>query len=172
MTNQFHADRGIDAGPANGPRLLLADHHRGIEAAYRRMLASIYADDARDLVRDFRTFERAILEHLAAEEDVILPAYALEAPQDAAQIRADHARIREALIRAGIDTDLHTMRAHNMKGLIEALRTHAAHEDERMYPWAQIHLPLSSRRGLFVRLGRSLRTLAAIAERAATPVPR
>jgi len=172
MTNQFHADRGLDAGPANGPRLLLADHHRGIEEAYRRMLASIYADDALDLVRDFRTFERAILEHLAAEEDVILPEYALEDPEDAAVIRADHARIREALIRAGIDTDLHTMRAHTMKGLIEALRAHAAHEDARMYPWAQMHLPLRTRRGLFVRLGRSLRTLSAIAERVATPVPR
>jgi hypothetical protein len=29
-----------------------------------------------------------------------------------------------------------------------------------MYPWAQVHLPLSAKRRLFVQVGRSLRLLA------------
>ncbi len=164
MLKLFHTEGGLDEMAANGPRLLLADHHQGIEKAYRAMLSATYADDSRDLVGEFRCFEAAILEHLAAEEEVILPAYELFDPEDAEALRADHARIREELTRAGIDTDLHAMRAERMEGLIAALRAHSAHEDAYMYPWAQVHLPLSGRRSLYVRLTRSLRALAELAE--------
>ena len=166
MTKPQHADHGLDDMPGNGPRLLLADHHRGIEKAYLAMLSATYADDSRDLVREFRCFESAVLEHVAAEEEVILPFYELFDAADAALIRADHARIREELTRAGIETDLHAMRVERMKGLVEALRAHSAHEDSVMYPWAQVHLPLGARRTLFLRLTRSLQTLVDIAERA------
>lgn len=162
MTKQFHAERGLDAGPANGPRILLADHHRGIEKAFKTLHAAVLADDCRNIVDEFRCFERAILEHVQAEEEVILPAYELFNPKDAAVIRADHARIRDQLTTAAIETELHKMRAARLTKLIETLRAHAAHEDRHMYPWAQVHLPLSQRQMLFLRLSKSLRSLLAL----------
>lgn len=158
---------GLDSLDANGPRLLFADHHRGIEAAYRALLAATYTDDPRELVTQFKIFENEILEHMAAEEEVILPAYEHYVPADARAVRKDHGRIREQLTRIGIDCDLHAIRADTMEELITELRTHAAREDLQMYRWAQIHLPLDTKRALFVRLGTSLRRLAQIARRSA-----
>ncbi len=159
------APRGLDAGAANGPRLLLADHHRGLEAAYNALLAATYADDPRDLVARFGIFEHAILEHIHAEEEEILPAYERYAPVEARRIRDEHERIRHWLTKLGVDVDLHEIRVATMRELIAALRAHAAFEDASMYPWAQLYLPLQTRRKLFVRIGRSLRNLTKITER-------
>lgn len=163
------ATRGIDAGAANGPRLLLADHHRSLEAAYNALLAATYADDPRDLVARFRIFEHAILEHVRAEEEEILPIYELYAPAEARRIREDHERIRQWLTKLGVDVELHEIRLETMKELIAALRAHSTFEDKYMYPWAQLYLPLRARRTLFVRIGRSLRNLTRITERPAGP---
>lgn len=140
---------------------LLVEHHRALETACQTLLAQTYLDDPRELVFHYRAFERATLEHLAAEDDLILPDYAERVPDDARSIRDDHAAIRQLLFRIGIDVELHVVRVDTVKELIEKLQVHAAHEDAAMYPWAQDHLPLSTRRQLFVRIGRSLRSLVA-----------
>lgn len=158
---------GLDAGAANGPRLLLAEHHRALEEAASELLATTYADEPRALSAEYRVFEREVLDHLAAEELVILPGYQAAAPGDAAEIRADHAAIRQQLFRVGLEIDLHLIRAHTVEALLAQLREHAQHEDAAMYPWAQVHLPLSTKRRLFVRLGHGIRTLAALRVRAA-----
>ena len=150
---------GLDADVANGPRLLLAEHHRATEQACTALLARTYADDPHELVAQYRAFEHALLEHLAAEEELILPAYAQHDPADAQAIRDDHEAIRKALNRLGIEVELHVVRAHSVHELVDSLRAHAAREDAAMYPWAQVHLPLVTRRQLFVRVGRSLRAL-------------
>ncbi len=132
-----------DAGAANGPRLLLADHHREIEGACLGLVAGTYADDPLELIKQYCCFERAMLDHLAAEEEQILPAYAEHAPADAQALRDDHAAIRQALYRIGLEVELHLVRATTVNQLVEALRAHAAREDAKMYPWAQLHLPLA-----------------------------
>lgn len=144
----------------DGPRLLLADHHRELESSCRGLLAHAYGDDPRDLILYYRAFERATLAHLAAEEELILPLYEAHAPDDAEAIRGEHAAIRQLLFRIGIDVELHIVRAETVRHLIETLQLHADREDATMYPWAQDHLPVSTRRQLFVRIGRSLRLLA------------
>jgi hypothetical protein len=105
-------------------------------------------------------FERAVLEHLEAEEGPLLPAYAAHAPQDASAIRDEHAAIRKLLFRIGVEVELHLVRLETLQTLIDTLHAHAAREDVSMYPWAQVHLPLSAQGRLFVRIGRSLRELA------------
>jgi hemerythrin-like domain-containing protein len=150
---------GLDAGAANGPRLLLAEHHREIENACMALLGRTYADEPRALVAQYRTFERAITEHLEAEEHLILPAYALDAPDDAQALRSDHDTIRLALTRVGIEVELHLVRAHTVEALVDALRAHAAREDAGMYPWAQVHLPGEARQKLVNQIGASLRDL-------------
>lgn len=138
---------------------LLLKHHRALETACQALLAHTYGDDPRELVFNYRAFERSTLEHIAAEEDLLLPAYAEHAPEDARSIRDDHVAIRQLLFRVGIDVELHSVRVDTVKQLIEKLQAHAAREDAAMYPWAQEHLPLTLQRQLFVRIGRSLRSL-------------
>ncbi len=154
--------QGLDAGPANGPRLLLAEHHRALEEAGSELLARTYADEPRSLAAEYRVFEREVLDHLAAEELVILPGYQAAAPREAAAIRADHAEIRQQLFRVGLEIDLHLIRAHTVERLLSQLREHALREDMAMYPWAQLNLPLSTKRRLFVRLGKGIRRLASL----------
>lgn len=144
------------------------EHHRALETACQALLAQTYSDDPRELVLHYRLFERSMLEHLAAEDDLILPAYAEYAGADARSIRDEHVAIRELLFRVCVDVELHIVRVATVKDLIERLQVHAAHEDAAMYPWAQDHLPLSTRRQLFVRIGRSLRALVRQRPAAAT----
>lgn len=159
MTADVVRTAGIDTGRSNGPRLLLADHHGEIDAACRALLVATYQDDPRALIEQYRRFERATLDHLAAEDELILPAYAEHDPADAGAIRDEHFAIRQLLYRVALDVELHVVRAEGLKRVIDTLRAHAAREDASMYPWAQVHLPLSVKRKLFVRIGRSLRML-------------
>jgi hypothetical protein len=156
---------GLDAGAANGPRLLLADHHREIEDACSALLAIAYEDCLRAVVEQYRALERAVLEHLEAEESVILPDYAAHDPEAASAIRDEHAAIRKLLFRIGVEVELHVVRLETLQRLIDTLHAHAAREDVSMYPWAQVHLPLSAKRRLFVRIGRSLRAVAELRAR-------
>ena len=160
-----HSSAGLDAGAANGPRLLFADHHREIEAASNALLACAHEDCSWSLTEQYRVFERAVLEHLDAEETVILPDYTLYAPGAARELADQHAAIRQLLFRVGVEVELHIVRLETLRSLIALLHEHAAREDVTLYPWAQVHLPLSAKRRLFVRLGRSLRSLAALRAR-------
>lgn len=140
-------------------RLLLPEHHKEIEAACTALLDTTYAEDPRELVAQYRRFECALLEHLAAEEELIVPIFGEHAPAEAAKIFAEHAELREALSKLGLEVELHVVRASSVHALVEALRAHGFREDAAMYPWARAHLPLDTRRQLFVRIGRSLRGL-------------
>ena len=159
----------VDHPPPNGPRLLFADHHCKIEAACDSLRACAYTDDPLELIEQYRSFERSVLEHLKAEEDAILPAYAEHAPADAELIRATHDDLRQQLFRIGLDVELHSIRAESLDRLVATLRAHAAHEDREMYPWAQLNLPLRTKRQLFHRIGRSIRLLVLDGERRTAP---
>lgn len=151
---------GLDYPANNGPRLLFADHHEKIEKACDALRAATYGEDSLELIARYRTFERAMLEHMAAEEEQILPAYAAEAPDEAAEIRATHDELRRQLYGLGVEVELHCVRAESLEQIVKTLRAHAAREDARMYPWAQVHLPLRTKEELVTRIARSLRSLA------------
>jgi hypothetical protein len=158
MTDHLQA-AGLDAGAANGPRLLLADHHREIEQASKALRACTSEGCPRALIEQYRVLEHAVLEHLEAEEVVILPDYTRYDPEAAYAIRDEHAAIRKLLFEVGVEVELHVVRPETLQRLIDTLHAHGAREDVSMYPWAQVHLPLSTKRRLFVRIGRSLRAL-------------
>lgn len=161
-----------DHPATQGPPLLFADHHDQIEAACDALRACAHTGDLRDVITRYRSFERAVLEHLKAEEEEILPAYARHAPADAESIRATHDELRGQLYRIGVDVELHCVREKTLDRLVTALQAHAAHEDRKMYPWAERHLTPPTRRELFKRLTHSLLALARDAERFAAPVQR
>ena len=88
-----------------------------------------------------------------------IPAYVEYDSEAACAIRDEHDAIRKLLLRIGVEVELHQVRVPTLQALIDKLHAHAAREDESMYPWAQAHLPTSTKRRLFARIGRSLRAL-------------
>jgi hypothetical protein len=140
--------------------LLLAEHHHVIEAACRELLGRTYSDEPADLVAEYRRFEHEMLEHIAIEEELLLPAYAEHAPEDARALREDHAALRQLMYRIGIDVELHLVRAKTVDQLIAQLRAHAVREENGLYVWAADHAPASARQQSVDRIRRSLRELA------------
>lgn len=167
-THPPRADRG-EAPEAVA--FTLSEYHRALEALARELLARTYEDDSYDLVVAYRRFEHEVLEHLASEEDLLLPAYAEVAPTEAAAFRREHAEIRQVLERIGLDVELHVVRAEIIATFIRALQAHAAREDALLYPWAEEHLPEDARRALFHRLDASRRELAELQARHPTVAP-
>ena len=143
--------------PRRGLDLLLPDHHRRLEAKCRELLAWAYADDTRELAAAWCELETELNDHLAAEEEMILPGYAAHAPEEAKQILDDHARIRELLTPIGVEVELHEARVARLRRLAEALAAHALLEDATLYPWAQRNLTAVARRVLYVRISRWFR---------------
>jgi hypothetical protein len=154
-----------DAGGTIGPRLLFANHHRELEAACRTLPASASTESPLALGKRYRMFEHAVLEHLSAEETLVLPDFAARAPTGARAIQIHHAAIRKLLLQLGVEVELGAVRLETVANLIDALRAHAAHEDASMYPWSEVYLTLPAKRRLSLRLGRSLRLLAELQTR-------
>ncbi len=151
---------GLEAIDQNGPQLLFAEHHRSLRRAAEDLMARAHEDDCFSLVAEFRAFEKQILEHVQAEEDIVLPAYAVAFPEEAAEIRRGHAAIRKQLEQTALDCELHSIRIEAIRDLLAKLEDHAKYEDQTMYPWAQVHLPVASRNAIGTILRTSIRKLA------------
>lgn len=52
-----------------------------------------------------------------------------------AELRAEHAALRQLVDAVGLDVELHTLRAESIESLVAALRAHAAREERVFYPW-------------------------------------
>lgn len=140
--------RGVDR--------LLSDHHHRLEAKARSLLESAGGADTRALGVCWNGLEAELLDHMAAEEDVILPRYSAYAPADACRIRSEHARIRALLGSTGVDLELHQVRLARLRRLVDELEAHSASEDRAMYPWAVDHVGLVAERLLFARIRHSV----------------
>jgi hypothetical protein len=151
--------------------LLLTEHHHAIEAACTDLLGQTYADEPFELVAEYRRFEHEVLEHLAAEEELLLPAYAERAPDDARLLGEEHEALRRLLFRIGVDVELHIVRAADVEQLIARLRDHAAHEDKGLYAWATSELAAPARDQLRERIGRSIDQLDGIRTRESRATP-
>ena len=95
-----------------------------------------------------------------AEEDAILPAYTKRYPEDAQAIYRSHQELRRQLFRLGVEVELHEVRAETLEQLVQSLRSHSAHEDRGMYPWARAQLPPRTKLELFTRIRHSIQLLA------------
>ena len=140
--------------PRRGLHVLFGDHHRRIDAMCQNLLGWAHTDNSRELSEGWRELEGELLDHIAAEEDVILPGYANHAPVDANLVLADHARIRALLTPIGVDVELHQICAPRLQLLVDALAAHALSEDAAMYPWAEQHISLVAERLLAARIER------------------
>lgn len=141
-------------------RTLLGEHSREIETTCCELLGRTYADEPHALVQAYRQFEREMLEHLALEEQILIPGYAADAPDDARTLMDEHAQLRQLLYRLAIDVELHTVRLEAVENLVERLHAHAAHEDAGLYTWAAAHLPAGTVAQLIDRIETSIAALA------------
>ena len=139
--------------PRRGVLLLLPDHHRRLAAMCNDLLACVYTADTRELATRWSALEDELLDHMAAEEEIILPHYVIHDYLDAQRIRDDHARIRQLIAPMGLDVELHEARADRLRRLIDEIRIHAMHEDAKMYPWANSNLPIIAEHQVVSRAG-------------------
>lgn len=151
---------GLEAIDHNGPHLLFAEHHRSLHRAGEDLIARALEDDCFSLVVGYRAFEKQILEHMAAEEELVLPAYAEACPTEAAAIREAHEVLRRQMERTALDVELHAVRIGALRDLLATLERHAEAEDKTLYPWAQVHMPAANQGALGTRLVASMRQLA------------
>jgi hypothetical protein len=127
---------------------VLGAHHLEIEAACLEIMSAGFADDARDLTLRWGTVERELLEHMAAEERMVFPVYQQAEPENAQDLRDEHAVLREHAFAIGVAIQLHAIRCEQLQQFVDELRAHARHEEASLYRWAQGNLDLSHRHTL------------------------
>ena len=130
---------------------LAADHVR-LDALFEDVLKRLALDDRDETRAAWNEFDRALSEHLEAEETLILPAFAVDHPDEAKTLRAEHDGIRAKLLDLGVAVDLHVIREDVAADFVRALREHAYREDSMMYRWAEHHLEHAVRAALVRRL--------------------
>jgi iron-sulfur cluster repair protein YtfE (RIC family) len=114
---------------------LLADHQH-LDTLFSHLLADMHAGDWRDCQRTWGRFERELLDHMAAEEALVLPSFERVNPSETARLREEHAKVRALLADLGVRLELHAVKEEHVQGVIELLRSHAAREDALLYRWA------------------------------------
>lgn len=127
---------------------VLGAHHREIEAECLEIMSAGFADDAPDLTRRWGKVERELLQHMAAEERMVFPAYHQANRENAQDLRREHAALRAHALEIGIAIQLHTIRCEQLQQFVDQLRAHARHEEASLYRWAQGNLDASHRHTL------------------------
>jgi hemerythrin-like domain-containing protein len=119
--------------------MLAGDHHR-LEHEFQVIVTRAQGGDFPQLEAAWLAFQRALLQHLDAEERTLIPALAQDRPAAAQALLADHTAIRAMLLQLGVDLDLHCLGAERIEAFVEALRAHAHREENTFYPWVDRHL--------------------------------
>jgi len=127
---------------------VLGAHHREIEAACLEIMSAGFADEARDLALRWGIVERELLEHMAAEERMVFPAYHQAAPKTAQALRDEHTSLREHALEIAVAVQLHAVRCEDLQRFVDELRAHARHEEASLYRWAEGNLDASHRHTL------------------------
>jgi hypothetical protein len=113
--------------------------HRHLDDLHGRLLEAVSVN-APGLRHLWTELERGLLAHMEAEERFVLPVFARAHAGEAVALLREHGRFREYLLEFGVEIDLHVIRFKRASEFIEALRSHARREDERLYPWTDKQL--------------------------------
>jgi hypothetical protein len=132
---------------------VLGTHHREMEAVCLEIVRAMFAGDSRDLAMRWRHVERELLDHMAAEERLLFPAYQGVNRENAQDLRVEHAGLRARALEIGIGIQLRTIRCEQLQRFVEALHTHAHHEVAMLYRWAQGNLDADHRNTLLTLVG-------------------
>lgn len=119
--------------PAPHPSILV-EHAR----ADRELEAIANALSRRaDVLAAVEALDDELAVHFAEEERELLPGYALDDPDDAALIRAQHGRLRELLSAMRARAERDTFDDAALRELRIALHLHHTHEETGLYRWLE-----------------------------------
>lgn len=119
---------------------ILGMHHREIEEACLALLDACGTGDPREIARSCREIEFQLYDHMMAEEHFLFPAYQHEEPENAQDLREQHARLRDLAVKLGVAVQLHTVHLAQIEAFVAALRDHEDREEASLYHWADRHL--------------------------------
>jgi hypothetical protein len=145
MMGKSAAEIGKPVSPLSG----MHQDHVAIARKLRELAEHAHRGDAAAIHASFEALERALADHLAYEDDRLLPRFAEADPNEAAALRDEHARIRRRLEDLGIALELHTLRAGMIDDFIDLLYRHAVREERALYAWSERALPVAERHELF-----------------------
>jgi len=115
---------------------ILCQHHEELDFLLSQLLERIEAADLGGADELWARVVRELYAHMDAEEAVIIPHIDSRAPNDAAQFRADHDRIRATLAEMGVAVALQTITPEKLRAFVQLLREHAIKEEHSIYPFA------------------------------------
>lgn len=145
------------ARPRRGLYCFMVERHRELESECRAALGEpSTADPDAQRVR-WLNFDAELRDHMAAEDELVLPAYQRSEPEEAVELRNEHARIRALLDSVDEDVQLGATQTDSARQLIALLHAHAEREAASLYRWAERNLPLVIRRQWIVRISHWLR---------------
>jgi hypothetical protein len=119
---------------------MLAGDHVRLDRAFQAIVTRAYGGDYQQLEGEWVTFERALQQHLDAEERTLIPALAQDRPGEARVLLEEHARMRVTVLQLGVELDLHCLRAERVEAFVDALRAHALRAENIFYPWVDRQL--------------------------------
>jgi iron-sulfur cluster repair protein YtfE (RIC family) len=107
-----------------------------------------------ELRRRWSLFERSLLSHVEAEENVLFPVFAQAHRNEMLALRAEHSGIRWAAIELSVSIELHTVKKAAIDHLLDLLREHGAHEHRTLHVWLDEDEGISSRRAILEMVAR------------------
>lgn len=134
--------------PFEASRETLRHEHAMLDKLCDDLIDRAESDDWHECDAVWDEVGRVLEAHMSLEETALLPGFGAEGPEQARlteQIRCEHRGIRRMVERLGVAVQVHTLRADDVRELVELLRRHAALEDDSLYPWADRVSPTTRR---------------------------
>jgi hypothetical protein len=119
---------------------ILGQHHLEIEEACLALLDACCTGDPGEIARAWGEIEFQLYDHMMAEEHFLFPAYQQDEPENAQDLRDQHARLRDLVVELGVALQLRTVHLAQIEAFVGALRDHEEREDASLYRWADGHL--------------------------------
>jgi hemerythrin len=125
--------------PFESSRETLRREHAMLDVLCNDLINRAESDDWRECDAVWDELGRALEAHMSLEEATLFVAFGAEGPEESLlvdRLRREHRDIRQGVERLGVAVQLHTLRADDVRELVETLRRHAALEDSTLYAWA------------------------------------
>jgi uncharacterized protein (TIGR02284 family) len=114
----------------------LAKDHEELAKSLQRLRDFVKGCDAPLAHDEWVALEPAVLRHLEAEEEFLLPAFEVDDPCEAKAILDEHQQIRSMLDALGLALELHVLRDEQFDRLNQFLTKHVTRETASLYVWA------------------------------------
>jgi hypothetical protein len=134
--------------------VLMKDDHAQLDALAERLLDHAIAGDVEATRRVWRELERRLLDHMATEEEHLLPELERVDVAEVAALRGDHRRLRRLMAELGAAAGL--VEEHSLRQFVQFLRLHATQEEQCLYAWADRHASPGVKATVSDRIGASV----------------